>query len=62
MIRSLEKGTGIPASILIQPYKLANEMRNSDEYLATRPGATSSVIQISDNKETKYGTEPPTNQ
>ena len=60
MIRSLEKGTGIPANILIQPYKLANEVRYSDEYLATKPGVTNSVIQISDNKETKYGTDPPT--
>jgi hypothetical protein len=62
MIRSLEKGTGIPANILIQPYKLADELKYGDEYLATKPGATSSGIQISDNKETKYGTKPPTDE
>ena len=44
MIRSLEKGTGIPANILVQPYKLATELEYGEEHLATNLGPARRVI------------------
>jgi len=51
MIRLLEKGIGIPASILIQPYELVNEVKNIYEFLELSAEVANSIFLSSDSKK-----------
>jgi HTH-type transcriptional regulator/antitoxin HigA len=51
MIQSLERGTGIPANILIKPYELAGGTKFIDDYIVKTSGAASGVYFIAGNRE-----------